>query len=170
MIDWFGRGGVVADLMALQAALQRLSKALHNPNFTGPDVEVQMINAAAERIEREARLPEVDRLRRVKDLAYEERNRVVALLASMFPSGTRRTAIPGWEAEWHGAVYIDLPSGQVSWHYHDDHHWLFAHLPAYQNVWDGHTTEEKYQRVAAEMAHEIKRREMTRAKTDEDQP
>ncbi|HEY0820978.1 MAG TPA: hypothetical protein VGD46_19485 [Rhizobacter sp.] len=82
-----------------------------------------------------------------KDGAYEERNRVVAALASAFPSGIARTAIEGWSDDWHGCVYIDLPTGQASWHYHDSQHWLFAHLPPYTGTWDGHTTDEKYARL-----------------------
>lgn len=84
-----------------------------------------------------------------KDAAYLERNQVVAALATAFPSGIARTAIPGWSDDWHGCVYIDLPTGQCSWHYHDSHAHLFAHLPAYAGKWDGHTTEEKYERLAA---------------------
>jgi len=84
-----------------------------------------------------------------KDAAYLERNRMVALLAGIYPSGIARTNIPGWLPEWHGCVYIDLPTGQASWHYHDSHAHLFAHLPAYTKAWDGHTTDLKYMRVAA---------------------
>jgi hypothetical protein len=83
-----------------------------------------------------------------KDAAYLERNRVVAALASVFPSGTARTAIGGWSEDWHGCVYIDLPTGQVSWHYHDSQACLFEHLPPYKGTWDGHTTDEKYDRIA----------------------
>lgn len=88
------------------------------------------------------------KMRARKDGAYEERNRVVAALASCFPSGIARTTIEGWHAEWHGCVYIDLPTGQASWHYHDSQAHLFAHLPTYTKEWDGHTTEEKYERVS----------------------
>ena len=87
---------------------------------------------------------EIVRLRENKRAAYEERNRLVALLASMFPSGRARTAIPGWSPEWHGCVYIDFSWGQASWHYHDEQAHLFEHLPPYPGTWDGHTTEEKY--------------------------
>ena len=82
-----------------------------------------------------------------KDQAYAERNQLVALLAHIFPSGTRRTHIEGWDPEWHGCVYIDTPCGQLSWHYHDNDAPLFADLPAYNKEWDGHTTEQKYLRV-----------------------
>lgn len=88
-----------------------------------------------------------------KDAAYLERNQVVAALASAFPSGITRTAIPGWSDDWHGCVYIDLPTGQASWHYHDSHAHLFAHLPLYTKPWDGHTTEQKYERLAALKEH-----------------
>jgi len=81
-----------------------------------------------------------------KDAAYEERNKVVAALAHLYPSGLLPT--PGW-LEWSGCVYIDLPTGQVSWHYHDSHAPMFAGLPPYTKEWDGHTTEEKYARLAA---------------------
>lgn len=89
----------------------------------------------------------VEEMRARKDAAYEERNRLVAALAAVFPAGTKKTDIPGWDAEWHGCVYIDLPTGQVSWHYHDSQSHLFAHLSPYDGEWDGHTTDEKYRRV-----------------------
>jgi hypothetical protein len=98
-------------------------------------------------VDRDA-LAEIERLRADKDAAYEERNQVVAALTTIFPSGIARTDIPGWLPEWHGCVYIDLPTGQVSWHYHDSQAHLFAHLPPYKKPWDGHTTEQKYARLA----------------------
>ncbi|MDI3315863.1 MAG: hypothetical protein QJR12_16785 [Mycobacterium sp.] len=33
-------------------------------------------------------------------------------------------------------VYIELPTGQISWH-----------MPEHPQPWDGHTTQEKYQRI-----------------------
>lgn len=39
------------------------------------------------------------------------------------------------EPEW-PVVYIDLPTGQTSWH-----------MPQFANEWDGHDTTEKYRRV-----------------------
>ena len=107
------------------------------------DVRLADLQAELERVR-----GELAKMRERKDGAYLERNRVVAALASCFPSGISRTAIEGWHDDWHGCVYIDLPTGQVSWHYHDSHAHLFAHLPPYTKQWDGHTTEEKYERVA----------------------
>ena len=93
-------------------------------------------------------------LKNRKDEAYLERNRCVALIARMafsmgFSVGRATTAIPGWSEDWHGCVYVDLPTGQVSWHFHDSHAELFDGLPEYSGLWDGHDTKEKYRRVAA---------------------
>lgn len=91
----------------------------------------------------EDRFNQVDRINQ----AYSERNKVVTTLAKCFPSGTRKTAIEGWDEEWHGCVYIDLPTGQASWHYHVDDAYMFNDLPPYTKEWDGHTTDEKYARM-----------------------
>jgi hypothetical protein len=91
----------------------------------------------------------LEEMRTRKNAAYNERNKVVAALARLFPSGVARTCIEGWSEDWHGCVYIDLPTGQVSWHFHDSQAPLFAGLPPYSGVWDGHDTDEKYRRLAA---------------------
>lgn len=104
---------------------------------------------------------EVERLREAKDGAYLERNRCVALIARMalamgLRAGLARTAIEGWSDDWHGCVYINLPTGQCSWHFHDSQAYLFDGLPAYAGQWDGHTTPQKYERVDAAMRQEPK--------------
>lgn len=95
---------------------------------------------------------EVDRLRNAKDNAYEERNRCVALIARMaialgLKACVTKTAIEGWSEDWHGCVFIDLPTGQVSWHFHDSQAHLFDGIPYSAVEWDGHSTGEKYERV-----------------------
>jgi len=82
-----------------------------------------------------------------RDAAYKERNILVALLARMWPSARGRTPITGWDPEWHNCVYIEAPAGQLSWHYHDSEASLFDSLPESQPQWDGHSTEEKYERI-----------------------
>lgn len=74
---------------------------------------------------------EVERLMRKRDAAYDERMHLVAALARLFPSGIRDTTTLGWTSDWKGCVYIDLPSGQISYHYHTRHEGLFSGLPAY---------------------------------------
>lgn len=94
-------------------------------------------------------IQDADEQRKAKDGAYYERNKLVLLLASIYPSGIKRTSIPGWSEDWHGCVYIDFPWGQASWHYHDSHAHLFEHLPQYADEWDGHTTDSKYAAICA---------------------
>jgi len=89
--------------------------------------------------------------------AYSGRNIVVHALcsAAMFvgwrcglgkhsPEGD-----PDWNADWHNVVYIDLPTGQVSWRIHDSELPVFSHLPRYTGKWDGHTSAEKTARIAS---------------------
>lgn len=97
--------------------------------------------------------PETARLRAelaamnsVKNNAYRERNRVVAALAKLFPSGV---AVDPSEPDW-PVLYIDLPDGQVSWHFQrSEAVELLAGIPKYEGEWDGHSTEEKYARLKA---------------------
>jgi hypothetical protein len=84
-----------------------------------------------------------------KDEAYRQRNVLVAALARLYPSGVRRTSIEGWSSDWHGCVYIDLPSGQISYHYHDSQSYLFLGLPAYTKPWDGHDKAAVEQRLSS---------------------
>lgn len=95
---------------------------------------------------------EVVGIRADKNGAYFERNQCATLIARMalmngWRAGVTRTNIEGWDPEWHGCVYIDLPTGQVSWHFHDSQAYLFDGLPDYAGTWDGHDTSEKYRRV-----------------------
>jgi hypothetical protein len=97
-----------------------------------------------------------DRVRKLldaKDQAYTERNRLVAFLARVAYNrghvvSVTKTEIEGWESAWHNCVYVELPHGQASWHFHEDDAHLFKDLPVRHHPWDGHTTEEKYARIA----------------------
>lgn len=81
----------------------------------------------------------VSDLTEAKDQAYLERNHLVAALARLYPSGIRPTQIEGWNPEWQGCVYIDLPDNQqISYHYHDSQAELFEDLPAYTKPYNGH--------------------------------
>jgi hypothetical protein len=90
-----------------------------------------------------------------RDAAYTERNKVVAGLAAMVLRAGGRAWLadhpddPSWDPEWKTIVFIDGPTGQLSWHLHDSDVVHFLFLPRGENEWDGHTTEQKYNRVAA---------------------
>ena len=97
-------------------------------------------------------------LRQQKDQAYKERDMVLALAASAIDAlasqrvvrawlGRHQENDPNWEDDWRNVVFIQLPTGQLSWHIHDSELPWFAGLPREGQAWDGHTTEEKYQRL-----------------------
>jgi hypothetical protein len=80
------------------------------------------------------------------DNAYRERNQLVAALI-------RLTDWPAWAGFDAGApgytvVYVESPAGQLSWHVRDDELDQFGPLPLLAGKWDGHTTREKYERLA----------------------
>jgi len=84
-----------------------------------------------------------------KNRAYLERNQLVAALSRILPAHLMRHTPddPIWEGDWRWIVCIEGPTGQMTWHIHDSHLPLFAHLKKKPNNWDGHTTDEKYARL-----------------------
>lgn len=108
-------------------------------------------DAAGLRATVEALETQVHDLRARKDGAYKERNLLVAALSKLFPASLERHPEDDleWEDDWRWVVFIQLPEGQATWHIHDSHLAFFDHLPRYEGrVWDEHTTEEKYRRLA----------------------
>lgn len=87
----------------------------------------------------------------ITDGVYRERNQLIAALSKLFPSwvGIHEGSAPGsWDKEWLNVVYIELPTGQVSWHIHNSEVGLFSHLKECPpRKWDGHTMQEKYDRL-----------------------
>lgn len=81
--------------------------------------------------------------------AYSERNALVCVLSKLWPSHLCEHPVdPKWDKEWLWVVCIHSPVGQLSWHIHISELENFAHLKRKANDWDGHTTEEKYKRLA----------------------
>lgn len=83
-----------------------------------------------------------------RDKAYGERAHLVAYLAACYPS----EIVPAESdsGAWF-LVFVTTPAGQMSWHLHEDDLDLFEPLlnaPETGIEWDGHTTEEKYERLA----------------------
>lgn len=90
---------------------------------------------------------DISRLETERDGAYRERAHLVALLASLHPSHIGHTdpAAPDW-----AVVVVETPAGQLSWHIAPRDMDLFTHVRPTDRVcrgWDGHTTDEKYERV-----------------------
>lgn len=77
---------------------------------------------------------------------YRERASLVAYLAKLFPStiGLTDPNEPDWTV-----VTIESPEGQLCWHISVDDLDLFNHVERSLDAsWDGHTTEEKYERLS----------------------
>lgn len=87
------------------------------------------------------------------DNVYKERNLCVALIAhfcriSGYTVGIKEHQGEDWEDEWRNVLFIDLgPNMQVSWHLHKDELVNFLAIDKYYGEWDGHNTEEKYDRI-----------------------
>jgi hypothetical protein len=88
-----------------------------------------------------------------RDGAYRERAHLVALLAAMTDGAVITYASdveePGWQI-----VYLTIGGRQCSWHISPRDADLFQHVERVgaldvRALWDGHTTEEKYQHIAA---------------------
>jgi len=81
-----------------------------------------------------------------RDGAYRERAQLVAYLAACYPSEiwTDHDS-PGWPV-----VAVETPAGQMSWHIAESDMDLFAHVTERtdEDRYDGHTTGQKYQRLA----------------------
>lgn len=97
-----------------------------------------------------------DEARTERDNAYAERGKVVAALSKLYPSKLARPGGYGLDPKehdgWQWIVFIELPTGQVSWHISDAEadSPVFAHLARDESEpWDGHTTDEKYARLAS---------------------
>lgn len=83
------------------------------------------------------------------DRAYYERNALVAALSKLFPAWLmKHPPDPSWEPAWTDIVCIETPEGQLTWHLHESHLHMFAHLVLCPNNYDGHSTVEKYERLA----------------------
>jgi len=89
-------------------------------------------------------------LREARTAALRERNMCVSLLARMAVTLGLETYLvldPGEEEEWKHMVGIELPAGQVTFHVHQSELMLFGFLVIEEKRHDGHTTDEKWQRV-----------------------
>ena len=139
----------IADCHEAISTIERLERELTEframptmvESSDGPPGEVTGLDAI--RMLAEARTSE--------DRAYSERDSLVSLVSKRFPSWLERhpESDTEWEDDWRWIVIVELPTGQCSWHIHDSELPWFGHLERRDgNSWDGHTADEKYERVA----------------------
>ena len=84
------------------------------------------------------------------DEIYSDRDKLLSQLARMaFEQGyTVGLGIDESVPDiWQHVIFIELPTGQVSWHLLEDELEWFTFLPDYNDVWDGHSKIEKYNRI-----------------------
>lgn len=96
--------------------------------------------------------------REEKDLAYWERNQLVAHLSKIYPSWLEKHHEDdiAWGYEWRNIVFIETPGGQCSWHIHERELCYFQHLAFREGPsWDGHSREEKYERLQKSKSGDI---------------
>lgn len=91
-----------------------------------------------------------------RDGAYRERAQLLALLASLHPSVIAPAPDIEDEVGWQ-ILYLHIDGQQASWHIAPRDAELLAHVehvPADDRraQWDGHTTEEKYERIGQHAA------------------
>jgi hypothetical protein len=87
--------------------------------------------------------------------AYRERSRCVAAIAWLALRAGMRAGLgrhtpdpdPSWDPSWLTVVYVETPSGLVSWHVPDTSRYLVEGLPTWDPGWDGHTLTEKHRRL-----------------------
>lgn len=94
-----------------------------------------------------------ERLEEQKDGAYSERDKLVCALSKLLLSWLERHPEEDaeWEDDWRWIVVVNAVGSQrqMTWHIHDSELEWFDHLDRMGgHSWDGHTTEEKYERLA----------------------
>lgn len=138
-VEQIAKDGAVGGWTTAFGGMEVRSVAVESP--TAKSLALDLMDATAE----------VQRLRGEKDGAYSERDALVAALSKLFPASLERhPAEEEWDDDWRWIVFIELPTGQVTWHIHDSEIGWFWHLPRETGrKWDGHLTPEKYERLAA---------------------
>ncbi|CAM5682654.1 hypothetical protein SRIMM317S_03372 [Streptomyces rimosus subsp. rimosus] len=144
----FGAPDDTAIRDALLVLLSRAVRGVLTPDeglLLRQHVEHLLRDRCAEDAHRRAEQAEAER-----DGAYRERAQLLAWLATAHP--TVLAPAPDVDEDGWQILYLNAPCGQLSWHISPRDASLFTHVehvPADdpRAQWDGHTTDEKYQRI-----------------------
>lgn len=146
-------------LVAVGDAWTRLHTALANaPKTIEPyPVTVNIDNATIKGVDPEKIAEDIavaegwPRLVKPEISVYRERAHLIAHLATIYLAVIVLGSDPEYPT-W-PVIYVDTPQGQLSWHLARDDMDLFRHVgittAEHGPKWDGHTTAEKYERLAA---------------------
>jgi len=78
---------------------------------------------------------------------YGDRNQAV-VLAARFARELGHNVGVGEDEQGQPVLYIDLPTGQVSWHLkHERIQRILCMFPRYKGQWDGHTRLKRWKRI-----------------------
>jgi len=127
-------------------------------------------NAAAADSHAEEALRIAERAEAERDAAYRERAQLLALLAAHYPAvlaPAPDVEEPGWQI-----LYLDLAGRQCSWHIAPADAAVVATVPQVdaddpRAAWDGHSTEEKYRRIAERIGEMWRQRAVDALGNDE---
>ena len=86
-----------------------------------------------------------ERFESVPDEAYFDRNQASQVIAKLALKLGYRAGIRNRDEEW-AILYVDMPTGQVSWHI--PFRELVDGLPDYADEWDGHNLQQKRERLS----------------------
>ncbi len=81
---------------------------------------------------------------------YIERDKLLSLVAILAKEQGYNVGIgidENMPDIWKHVVYIDLPTGQLSWHILLEELPWFENISDYDKEWDGHNSQEKYKRL-----------------------
>lgn len=90
------------------------------------------------------------------DAVYRERNLAAAALVRLAIAQGWDAGIghdPNAEEGWQNVLFVDLPTGQVSWHVHSSEIEAFSSLQWHKKPWDNHTTMDKNTRLLEFINH-----------------
>ena len=94
---------------------------------------------------------------------YGDRNQAV-ILAAVFARQLGHTVGVGEDEQKRPVIYIDLPTGQCSWHVqHERIERVLCIFPRYKGQWDGHGRLQRWKRIRRLLAHPLKVRCQTTA-------
>ena len=86
---------------------------------------------------------------------YGDRNQAVILAAQMARQLGYRVGVREDE-DGRPVLYIDLPTGQVSWHLqHERIERVLCMFPRYKGEWDGHSRHRRWKRIAAYLSRPL---------------
>jgi len=74
--------------------------------------------------------------------AYTQRAIAIVLFAKMaqrlgYKVGIGLDNNEHWEPQWRNVLYVEIPEGQFSWHFHPNDFHLIENFPLFNGEWDG---------------------------------